>query len=318
MSKLVDDVLLGNRAAIGKMMSIAEMDQAHLRAPLNDLFAHTGKAHIIGVTGVPGSGKSTLVQALAKAVRTKNAKVGIVAIDPSSPYSGGAIMGDRVRMGQLARDEGTFIRSLATRGALGGLSRACMGCVDVLDAAGFDYVFIETVGVGQDEIDIATAAHTVLVVSAPGLGDGVQAIKAGVLEIADIHVVSKSDKPDAETTQSDLESMMALGAEGRDRRGWEVPVVLTSAETGDGLKTLTDLIGAHKAHLHQSGEMRARLEDIAEMRVLSEVQDQLRELLEKDGRKNLTKYSQKISDREINPGLAAKEIVRGLLSSSQT
>lgn len=312
MKSLVKDVLAGNRRAIAKMMSIAESRNGAQQADLAEIYRHAGKAHIVGITGVPGSGKSTLVQALAQTFRDKNMRVGIVAVDPSSPYSGGAIMGDRVRMGQLAKDDGVFVRSLATRGALGGLARACMDTVDVLDAAGFDVVMVETVGVGQDEIDIASAAHSVVVVSAPGLGDGVQAIKAGVLEIADIHVVSKSDKPDASVTLADLKAMVGLGMQGRDRHGWEVPVVATSAETDQGILALSDLIASHAEHLTSSGERAQRQRQMAEIRILKTAQDRLRESLETNGQGKLAALVQQTLDRSIDPRQAADMLLDGI------
>ena len=256
--ELLERVLAGETRALARMMSYAESIHPEHREQLARIYGHAGKAHVIGLTGVPGSGKSTLVRAITLAIRASDRRVGIVAVDPSSPFSGGAILGDRVRMTDLATDDGVFIRSLATRGSLGGLARAALDTADVLDAAGFDVVLIETVGVGQDEVDIATAAHTVIVVSAPGLGDGIQAIKAGVLEIADMHVVSKSDRPDADKTASYLRAMLGLGFVGRGLSGWKVPVIPTSAETGEGIEQLVETIDAHGAHLIDSGELAER------------------------------------------------------------
>ena len=179
-------VLAGDTRAIARLLSRAESGVDEARPTLDAMFAHAGRAHVVGITGVPGSGKSTLVAKLAAEVRKSGRKVAIVAIDPSSPFSGGAILGDRIRMGELAGDRGIFVRSMATRGALGGLAKGTLEAVDVLDAAGFDMVIIETVGVGQDEVEVARAAHTTVVVSAPGLGDDIQAIKDGLLEIADV------------------------------------------------------------------------------------------------------------------------------------
>ncbi|MDH5488919.1 MAG: methylmalonyl Co-A mutase-associated GTPase MeaB, partial [Rhodospirillaceae bacterium] len=223
--------------------------------------------------------------------RSDGKTVGIVAIDPSSPFSGGAILGDRVRMTGFADDEGVFIRSMATRGALGGLARASLDIVDVLDAAGFDVVLIETVGVGQDEVDIVQAAHSVIVVSAPGLGDEIQAIKAGVLEIADIHVVSKCDRSDAAKTVNELTAMLGLGRSGKNvgAKGlskWQIPVVATSAETNVGVDELIEIINNHYRHLEQTGEMEHRQRLILEMRIIKTAEDMLREKLlgERDGR----------------------------------
>lgn len=310
MTPLVKDVIAGNRRAIARAMSILESRKPAQRALHKEMYCHAGKTHIVGITGVPGSGKSTLVQSVTKTLRLSGLRIGIIAIDPSSPFSGGAILGDRVRMGQLALDEGVFIRSMATRGALGGLARACLDAVDVLDVAGFDMVLIETVGVGQDEIDIASAAHTVVVASAPGLGDGVQAIKAGVLEIADIHVVTKCDKPDALRTSTDLNSMIKLGASGKDRLGWDVPVVSTSAETGEGIDALCALIKTHHAHLETSGEMQNRQREITEMRILKTAQDQLRDLLAQQSRGAMQELLEQTINREIEPAKAADQLIK--------
>lgn len=198
--ELVPLVLAGSRLAIARMISRAEGSYPEAAEALAELYKHTGKAHLIGMTGVPGAGKSTLVASLIKALTLDGHKVGVVAVDPSSPFSGGAILGDRVRMNEAAEANQAFVRSMATRGHLGGLAPATLQAVDILDAAGYSPIIIETVGVGQDEVEIVTAAHTVVVLSPPGLGDDIQAIKAGILEIADIHVVSKADKPEAGAT----------------------------------------------------------------------------------------------------------------------
>jgi len=203
-------VLAGDTRAIARLLSRAESGIAESRPTLDAMFAHAGRAHVVGITGVPGSGKSTLVAKLAAQVRSTGRRVAVVAVDPSSPFSGGAILGDRIRMGDLAGDAGIFVRSMATRGALGGLANGTLEAVDVLDAAGFDMVMIETVGVGQDEVDVARAAHTTVVVSAPGLGDDIQAIKSGLLEVADVLVVNKADREGADRTERDLMHMLEL------------------------------------------------------------------------------------------------------------
>jgi len=274
---ILSRVLAGETRAIARLMSRAEGRPGDVADIMADVYKNAGRAHVIGLTGVPGSGKSTLVHAMAKRFRADGRTVGIVAVDPSSPYSGGAILGDRVRMSDLATDDGVFIRSLATRGALGGLARAAMDTVDILDAAGFDVVLIETVGVGQDEVDIAGAAETVLVVSAPGLGDGIQAIKAGVLEIADIHVVSKCDKEESSRTVADLKSMLHLGTTARNHHGWEVPVLRTSAETSLGIDELIDALDRHRVHLSESGERIIRRRRILETRIVKTAEDLLRQ-----------------------------------------
>ena len=221
----IPGVLEGRVTAIARLMSRAEAGNEECRDAFSTLFQNSRGAHVVGITGVPGSGKSTLVAALVKAICDQGRKVGIIAIDPSSPFSGGSILGDRIRMSEVATNPNVFIRSMATRGALGGLSKASFDAVDVLDAAGFDLVIIETVGVGQDEVEIVQAAHTVAVVSAPGLGDDVQAIKAGILEIADMHVVSKADKPDADDAIRALKAMLRLDPSALEQNGWTVPVI---------------------------------------------------------------------------------------------
>lgn len=310
--QLVAGVLSGDRRAIAKMMSLAETGSVESQAPMAEIFKHAGKAHIIGLTGVPGSGKSTLVRALALEFRKSGQKVGIVAIDPSSPFSGGAILGDRIRMSDLSGDEGIFIRSMATRGALGGLARASLDTVDILDAAGFDIVMIETVGVGQDEVDIAQAAHTVAVASAPGLGDDIQAIKAGVLEIADVHIVTKADRPDANRTVTELKSMQGLGTTGRDRFGWQVPVLATSGETGQGISELATALDEHHAHLLASGEIAKRQHDNLQMRILKTASDLLLKQIESQRNQHLDDLVNSASRREIDPGEAARTLIEGL------
>lgn len=308
---LIADVCAGRRKSVARLMSIAESAGTTSKPALAELHRHTGRAHVVGLTGVPGSGKSTMVRALTQAVRASGRTVGIVAIDPSSPFSGGAILGDRIRMLDLAGDPGVFIRSMATRGALGGLARATLDVVDVLDAAGFDLVLIETVGVGQDEVDVVQAAHTVIVVSAPGLGDEIQAIKAGVLEIADIHVVSKCDRIEASETVADLRSMLRLGSLGRGGgSAWGVPVIATSAQKRDGIDHLLKAIDDHREHLAASGEIHARHRQILEMRVLKAAEDIVRERLMRDNRNSLDGLLDRAVARELDPYTAARRLLR--------
>ena len=309
---LIQGTLDGDTRSIARMMSEAEAGFAAGRAAMAEIYKHAGKAHVIGLTGVPGSGKSTLVAALTKAVRASGRRVGIVAVDPSSPFSGGAILGDRVRMAEHTTDDGVFIRSLATRGSLGGLARAAMDTVDILDAAGFDLLLIETVGVGQDEVDIALAAHSVVVVSAPGLGDDIQAIKAGVLEIADIHVVSKADRDDANKTAADLRAMLNLGLTGRDRRGWNVQVLLTSSERGEGIDDLLAAIDAHGVHLNDTGELAERRRAIAEMRVLKIAEDIVRDQITAGRDADFKDTLDAVGLRALDPQTAARDLLRSL------
>lgn len=310
---LLDAVLAGDRKAVARAMSMAETTAIRRRPLLAEIHRHAGRAHVVGLTGVPGSGKSTMVRALAQQYRDRGQSVGIVAVDPSSPFSGGAILGDRIRMLELAGDEGVFIRSLATRGALGGLARACHDVVDILDAAGFDVVLIETVGVGQDEVDIVQAAHTVVVVSAPGLGDHVQAIKAGVLEIADVHVVSKCDRADAPETVANLRAMLRLGAmTGGQRTDWKVPVLATSAQAREGIGDLVDGIAAHRTHLNETGEIAERRRRILEMRVLKSAEELIRNRLLRQGRVRLDALLDEAMDGELDPFSAACQLLESI------
>ena len=231
------------------------------------IYRRAGRAHVIGITGVPGSGKSTLVAKLGQMLRENGKKLGIVAVDPSSPFSGGSILGDRIRMADLALDAGVYIRSMATRGAMGGMARAALDAVDILDVAGFGTIIIETVGVGQDEVEIARASHTTIVVSAPGLGDEIQAIKAGILEIADIHVVSKCDRSDANRTLTDLKSMLALGTVGKDKPEWTIPVIGVSSFSGEGFDDLIKAIDRHRHIAFETETGRQRQLSIARFRL---------------------------------------------------
>lgn len=307
---IVTRVRNGETRAIARLMSKVEGRPDDAADIMAAIYENTGNAHIIGLTGVPGSGKSTLVHVIAKELRSRGKKVGIVAVDPSSPYSGGAILGDRVRMSDLSTDDGVFIRSLATRGALGGLARAALDTADILDAAGFDIILIETVGVGQDEVDIAESAETVIVVSAPGLGDDVQAIKAGVLEIADIHVVSKCDKAESSRTVADLKSMLKLGSAVRDRFGWDVPVLRTSAETHLGINELVDTLEMHRTHLSESGEQSVRKKRILEKRIIKTAEDMLRQRLGQG--EDLDTAVADVLSGKTSPRKAAESLLRNI------
>jgi len=309
---LLPRVLEGDVAAIARLLSRAEAADPECRETLGEVYARAGKSHVIGITGVPGSGKSTMVSVLAGRLRKLGHKVGIIAIDPSSPYSGGSIMGDRIRMSDLAGDEGVYIRSMATRGALGGMARATLDSVDILDVAGYDYILIETVGVGQDEVEIASASHTTLVVSAPGLGDEIQAIKAGILEIADIHVVSKSDRPDARSTISDLKQMLALGISLDSGTAWRPPVVATSSLKGEGFEELVSLLEKHKEFLAGSEPGRARSRKIAEFRMLKTAEDLLRIRFQERSAGRVRALAERLVAREINPYSAGEQLIQGI------
>ena len=276
--EIIESLLAGNRRALARTISLVEDGGPDAPPLLAALYPHTGRAHVIGITGAPGTGKSTLVNALARSYRQQGLTVGIIAVDPTSPFSGGALLGDRVRMRDLAGDPGIFIRSMATRGNLGGLAHATADVISVLDAAGFERILVETVGVGQAEVDIASAAHTTVVVEAPGLGDEVQAIKAGVLEIADIFAVNKADREGADHTVMALQMMQGLapvpagyhgatGGTGRSHHaepgaqpdgGWLPPITKTVAVRGEGVETLRGWIEIHADHLRETDGLAQR------------------------------------------------------------
>ncbi len=265
-------ILAGDRRALARLITGVENGLPEARAALQQLYPHTGKAHVLGITGPPGSGKSTLVKELAVEYRRRGRTVGVVAVDPTSPFTGGAILGDRVRMQDLHTDPGVFVRSMATRGALGGLSRATADVVSLLDASGKDVVMVETVGVGQDEVDIVRMADTTVVVGVPGLGDEVQALKAGVLEIADIFVVNKSDRENADQLVAELGMLLSMA----QPREWEVPVLRTVATEAKGVPDLVDAVERHLDYLRRSGLWRARRQDTARHQVAGIVEEWVR------------------------------------------
>jgi LAO/AO transport system kinase len=306
--ELVPQVLAGARLAIARMISRAEGNYAEASQALTEIYKHTGKAHIIGITGVPGAGKSTLVAALIKALSANGHKVGVVAVDPSSPFSGGAILGDRVRMNEVAEANQAFVRSMATRGHLGGLAPATLQAVDILDAAGYSPVIIETVGVGQDEVEIVSAAHTVVVLSPPGLGDDIQAIKAGILEIADLHVVSKADKPEAAATVAALKGMLTLGAalhsSNKFSSAWDAPVLAVSSVSGEQMGSLVATIDAHWKHLQDSDEVAARERNNCRTRIFNMARHLFQQQFDA-GATDLEQQLQAVVKRESDPRTAA-------------
>ncbi len=295
----IEDVLAGDRRAIARAITQVERGGQAARGVLAQLYPRTGRAEIIGVTGAPGTGKSTLVNRMTMAYRQRNRTVGIVAVDPTSPFSGGAILGDRVRMQSLSGDPGVFIRSMATRGSLGGLAWTTRDVVSVLDAAGFDVIIIETVGAGQSEVEIAEAAHTTVVVTVPGLGDDIQAVKAGILEIADVFAVNKADLAGADQAVAQLRTMLNLDPHMGE---WRPPIIKTVATTGAGVTELVDAIEEHRAYLVESGEKSRR----EQARVRSEVLDILRHTLLSRALDNVSQEQfelviDQVARRELDP-----------------
>lgn len=325
-------VINGDRLALARLLTQVENNVPEGRDALIELFPNTGKAHLIGVTGAPGTGKSSLVNQLALHYRkTEDKKIAILAVDPSSPFTGGAVLGDRVRMRDLSGDANVFIRSMASRGSLGGLAQATANMAQVFDAAGFDIVIIETVGAGQSEVDVARLAHTTLVVEAPGLGDDIQAIKAGILEIADILVVNKGDRPGVENTEKALKSMLELAHptervfqhHGSVMRVaapvqaasaalmWIPPIQRTVSTEGKGIVELAESIAKHVEHLRQSGDWavreRARLEVELEALVRESLMDQFRK---KTSQATYADTLEKIMQRNISPWEAVKILMK--------
>jgi LAO/AO transport system kinase len=327
---LTKSILEGNRLALARLLTQVENDSPGGRDALAELFPHTGKAHLIGVTGAPGTGKSSLVNQLALGYRKKaDKKVAIVAVDPSSPFTGGAVLGDRVRMRDLSGDEGVFIRSMATRGSLGGIAQKTASVVQVFDAAGYEIIIIETVGAGQSEVDVARLAHTTIVVEAPGLGDEIQAIKAGILEIADVLVINKADRPGVENTERALRSTlelahptkrifrhhgkpMTMAAPTIDPDIWIPSIVKTVATEGKGIDELIEAIAKHASHLHQSGDRvardRARLESELEGLLQEALMDRFRENIPQE---NYDEILGDVVNRNISPYEAVKLLVNG-------
>ena len=329
---LTKSILEGNRLALARLLTQVENDSTEGRAALAELFPHTGKAHLIGVTGAPGTGKSSLVNQLALHYRKNTQKnVAIIAVDPSSPFTGGAVLGDRVRMRDLSGDEGVFIRSMAARGSLGGIVQKTASVVQVFDAASYEIIIIETVGAGQTEVDVARLAHTTIVVEAPGMGDEIQAIKAGILEIADVLVINKADRPGVENTERALRSTlelahptkrifrhhgkaMSIEAQTTDPNIWIPPLIKTVATEGKGFDQLVDAIAKHAAHLRESGDWAAR--DRA--RLGSELEGLLQEALMVRFLKSIPqKEYEKILENVVNRSLSPYEAVKSLLNGNR-
>ena len=304
--QLIERLKSGDRRAAARLISILENRDTDFIEYYKEIFKMSGKAHIIGVTGPPGAGKSTLTDKLAKQFRNRDLKVGIIAVDPTSPFTGGAILGDRVRMGDLATDPGVFIRSMGSRGHLGGLSEATKFAVRVLDAYGCDVIFIETVGVGQSEIEIVRHADTVLMVMVPGLGDDIQAIKAGIMEIGDVFAVNKSDREGAKRTKTEIEMM--LDSSSRERKP---TVTLTTASEGTGVNELMAEIDSHRNYLEENNLMEVKRKQQIDAEIDEMIIGRIFEKIkgDMDISSYLRQVSEQVSRKELDPYTASSDIL---------
>jgi LAO/AO transport system kinase len=307
MQQLVAELLQGNRRAAARLISQVENDDPQKLDLLKEIYPHTGKAYVVGITGAPGSGKSSLVDCLLQQMRREGLSVGVIAVDPTSPFSGGAILGDRIRMQDHALDPGIFIRSMGTRGSLGGLSRATREAIQVLDAFGKDIVLVETVGVGQSEVDIVRTADSTLVVLTPAGGDSVQTIKAGIMEIADIFVINKADLPGAERTATEINAMLDMKSD----IPWRPPVMPTVSTRNEGIDELWSSLSRHRSHMKESGRLlevrrqrvRRELTEQVEYLVKNQIWDQVKETIELDD------LVEKIVRRRQDPYSAARDLL---------
>lgn len=310
MQDLVAELLAGNRRAAARLISLVENEDAQVTALLKEIYPHTGNAYVIGITGSPGSGKSSLVDCLLQQIRSEGLTVGVIAVDPTSPFSGGAILGDRIRMQDHALDEGIFIRSMGTRGSLGGLSRTTREAIQVLDALGKDLVMVETVGVGQSEVDIVRTADSTLVTLTPAGGDSVQTLKAGIMEIADVFVVNKADLDGAQKTMAEIAMMLDM----RNDSTWRPPVVPTVSLRGEGIAELWRAIGDHRRHMEESG----RLQEVRRERIRRELTEQVEYLVKEQiwaqarEQINLDSLVDEIMLRRQDPYSAARELLAGI------
>jgi LAO/AO transport system kinase len=308
MEKIIEGILAGKSRYIARTISMVENNDTGKNDLLAEIFPHTGKAMIIGITGSPGAGKSSLTDVLTKVIRQGGAKVGIIAVDPSSPFTGGALLGDRIRMQDHALDPGVFIRSMATRGRLGGLSRATKDAVKVLDAAGFDVIIVETVGVGQSELDVMTVADTILVVLNPAGGDYIQVIKAGIMELADIFVVNKADLPGADKTAAEVEAMLDLSS---FTNGWRPPVVATVSIQNKGIDHLWAVVEKHHQYQKEKGLDREGQQTRLEQEVLEIVEFELVERINRLAKEDeeAKKILNQVLAKELDPYSGALKII---------
>jgi LAO/AO transport system kinase len=313
MEALISEMLAGSVRALSRVITLVENEDQRAYEIMGSLFPHTGKAYVIGITGSPGTGKSTLTDRIALALRRRNLTVGIIAVDPSSPFTGGALLGDRIRMQGAAVDPGVFIRSMATRGHLGGLARATADVIKILDAFGKDYIIVETVGVGQDEVEIAKSADTTILVLAPGLGDAIQSMKAGVMEIADIYAINKADRDGADQLFSDVRMRVDQDVHIR-KKAWEPPVLSTVAADDKGVAELVEAIAAHRGFLQESGRMTGARWEKMRHETLSLLKEEVsRVILERIlGNGRFDALIDEIISRRKDPYTSIQEIIQSL------
>jgi LAO/AO transport system kinase len=316
--ELAKGVLVGNRRCIAKAISIIESASPEAHELIAQIYPHTGRAHIIGLTGAGGAGKSTLVEKILREYRRTGKTVGVVAVDPTSPFTGGAFLGDRIRMQELCTDGGVFIRSMATRNYSGGIARATKDAVKILDAAGRDVVIVETVGAGQSEVEIIKVAQTIVVVHAPGLGDEIQAIKAGLMEIADIFVVNKADRENANKAVMDIQTNLQLNSK---ESLWKPPVLKTVALTGEGIRQLMEKLEEHRCFLERNEKCRkALLKSKVEAELVEAIKEKVTDVLISDLKKK-SKFDEllgRILKKEIDPTTAAERLVKKAMSNDET
>ena len=304
-SDLLGPLLEGKPRAIARAITWMENGHPEARPLMAQIWPHLGRATVIGLTGAPGAGKSTLTDRLAKVLRDRGEKVGILAVDPTSPYTGGAILGDRIRMQRIAADPGIFIRSMATRGVLGGLARATQDAIDLLDAAGYGTILVETVGVGQDEVDVVSCVHTCCVVLVPGLGDEIQAIKAGIMEVADLFVINKADRDGVEQVEQELEGLKSLGAP----KPWDPPACRVIAAQGEGVVELLDRIQEHGVWLRTHGGLARKAQERARLRFEALLAEEaVRRAKAKVGELRVSELVQAVADRSLDPYAAVAHL----------
>lgn len=313
LNSLIQSALSGDKKAIARLITIVENDEEKAREVVKKIYPLTGKAYVVGITGPPGSGKSTLLDKLIKLARDEGHRVGVIAIDPTSPFTGGALLGDRLRMQRHSTDPDVFIRSMATRGSLGGLAKATNDAVKVLDAAGYDLIFVETVGVGQIEVDIVKTADTVVLVTVPGLGDEVQAIKAGLMEVADIFAINKADREGVEMVYLELKMAIEFEREKWKGLGWEPPIVETTAFTLKGARPLWEAIKRHREHMEESGRLRERRafrarEEVKTI-IASTIAGKVEEKLERGEARELI---EEVVERKLDPYSASQIVMEKL------